>query len=64
MNAQETYAELERVRRDIATTRHRLETLDDQDRRPGAKARLQAFEDEERDLLQQLADTPEGSLAG
>jgi uncharacterized protein involved in exopolysaccharide biosynthesis len=56
MNTHELYAELEAVRREIATLTHRLEVGDDHDGIAAAQARLATFEDAERDLLQQLAE--------
>lgn len=55
MNVDETYAELERVRRDIATIRHRL-PLATPEWAEAARARLLKCEEDERELLQQLAD--------
>ena len=55
----ETYAELERVSREIATLNHYLPNLYP-DLRNAATARLHEFEEQERDLLQQLADLGTG----
>jgi hypothetical protein len=62
VNTHELYAELEAVRREIATLTHRLEVNDvDHDGIAAAQARLGAFEDAERDLLQQLAEADNGT---
>jgi hypothetical protein len=56
VNSHELYAELERVRRVVATLRHRLPLIENPDFVDGLRAQLGRAEAEERDLLQQLAD--------
>jgi hypothetical protein len=64
MNTDELYAELEAVRRDIATLTHRLEVNDNHDwDADTAKAQLKTFEDAERDLLHQLAEADKPAKA-
>jgi hypothetical protein len=55
VNVHELYAELERVRREIATLNYSLPDAYP-DWQEAATARLHKFEDQERDLLQQLAE--------
>jgi hypothetical protein len=56
MNSHELYAELERVRREMSTLQHRMLTIENPDWLDPARLRLQAFEDEARDLVRQLAE--------
>jgi hypothetical protein len=65
VDVHETYAELERVRREIATLNHNM-TDAYPDWQEAATARLRKFEEQERDLLQQLAELErlEGGLPG
>jgi hypothetical protein len=58
LDRHELWAELERVRRDVATLRHRLdgrEVIENVDLLPILTARLEAAEAEEHDLLARLA---------
>jgi hypothetical protein len=55
VNTHDLYAELERVRRDLATARHMLEFAHP-DAVQAWRERLEQAEAEEQDLLQQLAE--------
>jgi hypothetical protein len=55
MSVDAVWADLERVRRDVATARHYLEFANP-DTVVAWRERLERAEAEERDLLQQLAD--------
>jgi hypothetical protein len=56
MTADELYAELERVGRDIKTTQNKLEMWKHSDYAGLILERLAAFEAEERELLERLAE--------
>jgi hypothetical protein len=56
MNADETYAEIERIRRDMTTIRHRLDFETNPDWVTPARQRLETLEAEEQELMRKLAE--------
>jgi hypothetical protein len=55
----ETYADLERVRREITTLRHRMEFEENPDLLDPTQQRLEALEAEEHELVRQLESPAE-----